>query len=604
MSAINLSKAVRSNLLSLQSTAAAMAKTQERLATGLKVNSALDNPTNFFTAASLNSRAGDMGNLLDSMANGIKTIEAADNGLSAITKTVESMQSTLRQARQDKSFKTQSFAVDAGAAGLLEFSGGAAGVPPVGVSLGSAGAVQSVFAASADYSAPAGTSGYAEFTFTSDGGLAQTAGSYPLFDITVDGNAIALHVKDTDIAAIGNNDTVVDDIDEFTDAINYSLQRTGDDSAVVASNDGSRIRLTSTTSGSSSAVSIDVAYVKASFLGGAADPGTPGTDGSRQVTISNGTNTAAITLTSANAGTVGAARSYIQSELTAQGVTGITVGGSGNRIDLAGAADGSNTVTVGGAGAAAVFGTSGTQLAGATAGTYTVDQLVQSINSTAGLVGKVRASNDSGKLRIENLSTTELGISGIGADGEIDGTSGTATVGGNDVRKNLVNQFNALRDQLDKLADDASFNGINLLRGDRLKLTFNETGTSTIDIQARDADGGATSIGNGTLGITSAVGAEFDSDASIDSRLSTLSDALGTLRSQSSAFGSNLSIVQNRTDFTRKMINTLETGAANLTLADTNAEAANLLALQTRQQLSSTALSMASQADQAVLRLF
>jgi flagellin-like hook-associated protein FlgL len=62
--------------------------------------------------------------------------------------------------------------------------------------------------------------------------------------------------------------------------------------------------------------------------------------------------------------------------------------------------------------------------------------------------------------------------------------------------------------------------------------------------------------------------------------------------------------VQNRQDFTKNMVNTLQTGAANLTLADTNEEAANLLALQTRQQLSSTALSMASQADQAVLRLF
>src|SRR6187549_4308222 len=109
MSDINLSKAVRSNLLSLQSTATNMAKTQNRLATGLKVNSALDNPSNFFTASALNSRAGDMANLLDSMASGIQTIEAADNGLKSITKTVESMQSTLRQARQDKSFKTESF---------------------------------------------------------------------------------------------------------------------------------------------------------------------------------------------------------------------------------------------------------------------------------------------------------------------------------------------------------------------------------------------------------------------------------------------------------------------------------------------------------------
>jgi len=330
--------------------------------------------------------------------------------------------------------------------------------------------------------------------------------------------------------------------------------------------------------------------------------GTP----SAPITISNGTSTASINLTGANAPDAATARSYIQSQLTSQGVTGITVGGSGNRIDLTGAANGSNTVTVGGAGATAVFGASpaatpGTPSAG---GPYSVDQLAQSINSNASLKDKVRASNDNGKLRIENLSTEELTIAGVGSDGEIDGTSGTADIGGNEVRKNLVKQFNELRDQLDKLADDASFNGINLLRGDKLKLTFNETGSSTIDIQAKDADGNPSSVSNTTLGITSALDTDFDSDASLDARLGKLGDALGKLRSQASAFGSNLAIVENRNDFTKSMINTLETGAANLTLADTNQEAANLLALQTRQQLSSTALSMASQADQAVLRLF
>ena len=77
MSDISLSKAVRSNLLNLQSTAAQMGKTQERLATGLKVNSALDNPTNFFTASALNSRASDLGQLLDSVSNAVQTIAAA-----------------------------------------------------------------------------------------------------------------------------------------------------------------------------------------------------------------------------------------------------------------------------------------------------------------------------------------------------------------------------------------------------------------------------------------------------------------------------------------------------------------------------------------------
>src|SRR5690606_31830544 len=159
-------------------------------------------------------------------------------------------------------------------------------------------------------------------------------------------------------------------------------------------------------------------------------------------------------------------------------------------------------------------------------------------------------------------------------------------------------------DQLDKFSDDASFNGINLLRGDKLKLTFNETGTSTIEIQAKDIQGTATQINNAALGIDFVVASDFDSDVTLDQKLDDLKSAMDFLRSQASSFGSNLSVVQNRTDFTKNMINTLETGAANLTLADTNEEAANLLALQTRQQLSSTALSMASQADQAVLRLF
>lgn len=86
--------------------------------------------------------------------------------------------------------------------------------------------------------------------------------------------------------------------------------------------------------------------------------------------------------------------------------------------------------------------------------------------------------------------------------------------------------------------------------------------------------------------------------------LNNLQNVLNEVRAQASDLGSTLSVVQNREDFTKRMINTLETGAANLTLADSNEEAANMLALQTRQQLSQTALSLASQADQAVLRLF
>ncbi len=516
MPEVNLSKAVRSNLLSLQSTAAQMGKTQERLATGLKVNTALDNPTNFFTAASLNSRASDMANLLDSMSNGIKTIEAADNGLTSITKTVESMQSALRQARQDKSFKTMSYTLDASigttTAKSISFEGGAVGTAPVSIALNTTGAGSA---------ATAGT-------------LSSTFGSTMSFD-----NA--------------------------GDQLNFSIAVDG---------------------GAATAVSINAATLASAGLG--------------------------TTITSA-----ADLRAAVTQGLSDAGVTGVTVGGSGSALTLTSNTTGAgSTVTLTGVGVvdgggAALTNTSGmanatnTGVAGVAPGAVkTVDALVQEINSNTSLKDKIRASNDNGKLRIENLSTEALEVNGISSSGTVDGGAGTGDIDGNTVRKNLVTQFNELRDQLDKFADDASFNGINLLRGDKLKLTFNETGTSTIDIQAKNENGDPIAINNTTLGISHVVNSDFDSDSKLDGKLETLGTALGKLRSQASAFGSNLSIVQNRTDFTKNMINTLETGAANLTLADTNEEAANLLALQTRQQLSSTALSMASQADQAVLRLF
>jgi flagellin-like hook-associated protein FlgL len=103
MSGISLSVGIRNSLFSLQDSARMAETVQTRLATGKRVNSALDNPTNFFTAANLTSRANDLNNLLDSMSNAVKTIEAADNGIKSITKLVESAQSVVRQAKEANS---------------------------------------------------------------------------------------------------------------------------------------------------------------------------------------------------------------------------------------------------------------------------------------------------------------------------------------------------------------------------------------------------------------------------------------------------------------------------------------------------------------------
>jgi flagellin-like hook-associated protein FlgL len=165
------------------------------------------------------------------------------------------------------------------------------------------------------------------------------------------------------------------------------------------------------------------------------------------------------------------------------------------------------------------------------------------------------------------------------------------------IRATLSTQFDAIRGQIDQLAKDAGINGINLLDGDVLTVTMNETATSTVIVT------GVTDMSNGALAINAATN-NWAAASDLSTASTQLTAALTTLRSQSQALSSNLQTVQVRQDFTKAMINTLQTGADNLTLADSNEEGANLLALQTRQQLSTTALSLAAQADQNVLRLF
>src|SRR6266496_4319884 len=100
MSGIVLSASVRQNLLSLQSTADLLATTQNRLATGKKVNTALDNPTNYFTAASLDNRASDISNLLDGIGNGVQVLQAANTGITSLQKLVDSAKSVANQVLQ------------------------------------------------------------------------------------------------------------------------------------------------------------------------------------------------------------------------------------------------------------------------------------------------------------------------------------------------------------------------------------------------------------------------------------------------------------------------------------------------------------------------
>ena len=210
--------------------------------------------------------------------------------------------------------------------------------------------------------------------------------------------------------------------------------------------------------------------------------------------------------------------------------------------------------------------------------------------------------------RITITTTNEAASSTIGAIGgtaagsgaAFNGLTGAAPVqdpGAQLIRANLVSQYNNILDQITSTAQDASFNGVNLLNGDQLKLTFNETGKSTLTIQGVSFN--YTGLGLSKL----TAGTDFLDNASANSAITSLSSASSSLRTQASALGSNLSIVQIRQDFSKNLINVLQTGSSNLTLADTNEEAANSQALSTRQSIAVSALALANQSQQSVLQL-
>ncbi|WP_434051185.1 MAG: flagellin [Roseibium sp.] len=377
MTGITLSSAVRTNLNSLQATSSLMSAVQERLSTGKKVNSALDNPNSFFTAQGLENRANDLSTLLDDMGQSIQGLKAADKGISSISDLVDAAKAKANQALQTSSQTER----------------------------------------------------------------AQFATEY---------NELLGQIEDLakDAGYGGKN----------------LLGGTGNDLSVVFNEDG-------TSSLSISAVD------------------------------------------------------YTDSSLS----TGL------NLSDLATATDGTATLTL------STTATSGSTLDG-------------NYGFTAGDTITLTDANGSevGSLTIDT-TTTAADLEAL-YDG-VDGVSASLATG----TLTITSEF---------------------------RLTTSSSAATPADFTTNGTDSG------------------FATDTAIESTLTSLKSAQDTLRAQASTFGTNLSIVENRQDFTKALINTLEEGAGKLTLADTNEEGANLLALQTQQTLASTSLSLAAQADQNVLRLF
>lgn len=205
----------------------------------------------------------------------------------------------------------------------------------------------------------------------------------------------------------------------------------------------------------------------------------------------------------------------------------------------------------------------------------------------------------------QSISTLTAAINGIEAVTELveqaQGIAITAkATGDTNERSSLGVQFDALLLQIDSLTNDASFNGQNLIQAapDNLVVDFNEDSSSQLTVSGID-----TTTGTGGINIAGAVG-DFAAESNIDAALTATRAALTTLRTTAATLGSNNTVLQTRLAFTEDLVNTLEEGAGKLTLADLNEESANLLSLQTRQQLGLNSLSLAAQSERAILNLF
>jgi flagellin-like hook-associated protein FlgL len=465
-----------------------MSMTQNRLATGKKVNSALDNPGNFFTSQSLNNRASDLNSLLDSIGQAQQTLKAADTGISSLTKLVESAKSIAKQAQQATA-PTATYA--------LAITGNAAIAADEAVATGTVGSITGA----------------------------------------------------STLASLGIADGETITISDGTNTVTHTV---------------------------ATAATEDVDDVITTLNGGAAT-WTVAVNGSGNLEVTADSNASTLTISGNGADSV-------FGTTTTSSLTNATLG----------ALSGTLSVQVGSATAQTItFGSGGGQ----------VNTRAELTTALSGLTGVTATINGSNQISITSTSSDSVTIGGTDAasffaGANIGANAPTATVGTpSTTRSDLQNQYNELLSQIDALAADASYNGINLLNGDDLKVVFNEDGSSSQTIT------GVTFTSTG-LGLSSLSASEFQTNTAIDTVIGNLDTALSSLRSQAAKFGSNLTTVQTRQDFTKNMINTLQTGADALVLADTNEEGANLLALQTRQQLSTTALSLSAQADQAVLRLF
>ena len=585
---IALTASMRSNLLSLKNTQSLMNKTQDRLSSGYKVNSAMDNPSSYFTAQSLNSRANDLSTLLDGIGQAISTLEVADQGITTLQDFVEQAKSVANSARdtQNVAASTKSgtkFDPDTiRVTNLTNQISGVQGTDEFILRLGDATEMKGDKAASTDMQLSTLFAGATAFAVSSAGVPSGGSGSIKVggqeYNFDFSANTANTMVKTTTFA-VGDRLKVID-----CSTITESKVMDSNGNLHIADLTG----ITGIAAGTSTELTCTAADQIVTTVQSTGSQGTTITAASWSATASGlgafGNNTTQIGITIKNGGTV---KEMIETITDFIGKDKLSMTVEDNNLVMK-TLDTSSLEATGDF--ASTFGfDKGTKFT-VTPGTDTAEALRQKIAAIDGVSAEF---DTDGHIVVKSDNGDDMVISGKLA--ERLGLNGAVTNGSNE-RDAYAKQFNNLMGQIDQLVQDTSYKGTNLLQGDSLVVNFNESRTSSIELKG-------VNFNSSGLGFTAAANRWVD-NASIDKSLEQITKATSMLRAQASEFGQNLSTVQIREDFTQNMINNLQSGADKLTLADMNEEGANMLALQTRQQLGVNSLSLASQASQSVLRLF
>ena len=548
---ITLSAGVRQNLLSLQSTAALLSTTQGRLASGKKVNSALDNPSNFFTSQSLSNRANDLSALLDSIGQAQQTLSAADQGITSLTSLVQSAKSIATQAGQATKGTVTYSTID----GSVAIAADATRITSTDTVTNAVSGVD----ASTQSAVTLTDTGFTnlvngdKLTYKLGGGSVYTAtkGAAP----GVDTFASATDLKGLLDAKFGAAaTTVVGPANKVTttsvDLTNdFTIGGTGNgvpgaNFSTAAHHTGDALTLTDGVGHSASFY-----YVAGNA---SAANGTFSDAATLLSAISDNASSVHGSITPTSPGVTDKLQLDSTGQITVGGAIGTALGGiagttNGNYNSTLNALTGSLTIGVGSNTAHSItFGSGAGQV-------NTKAALTAAFNTFTDITAGYNGSND---ILLTPQSTDNVTIGGTPATVTALGLSlcvntPTATVvTPNATRANLQTQFNSLLTQIDQLAGDSSYNGINLLSGDNLKVTFNENGSSSLTISGVKFNASG-------LGLSAVSGTGFQDNHNIDTTVSTLDTALTSLRTQAAQFGSNLSTVQTRQDFTKNLINTL-----------------------------------------------